>query len=241
MDAVLPLHSLSVFPVQHFSRAELWTVARRGSTGDPDRDTAVVRFSNSFMNPRPQPDGSVQLHRAADIMAPTGVPIFSTTSGTVATSWRPSGVLRPGVGSVTSAPLTDGGNYVVIVDDTEGRYHYYAHMEHPPLVSIQQSVRAGQLLGFVGNTGTRAQHGPPHLHYQVTTRTESGAASTFWNPHFELVRLANLLGGTGAGQTRIEFDDFSNSVREEADTGLVDPWTGQPIPDLVHPWDDAFD
>ena len=70
-----------------------------------------------------------------------------------------------------------------------GYYHYYAHMESPPMVQPGQSITAGQLLGYLGDTG-RAVGTPPHLHYQVSRRNDRGALQSFLNPYPDLYRLA---------------------------------------------------
>lgn len=125
-----------------------------------------------------------------------------------------------------------------MIDSVAGRYHYYAHMAETPLVSPGQRVVAGQRLGLLGNTG---RGGPPHLHYQVTTRNERGAARVFWNPYFELVRLVQPLGAYMTGhRARLEFDDFLRTVRTRDGVGSVEPWSGEVTPEIVYPWDDGF-
>lgn len=50
----------------------------------------------------------------------------------------------------------------------EGRYALYAHLK-PGSVRVKPGdrVRAGQVLGLVGNSGNSTR---PHLHFQVSTR-----------------------------------------------------------------------
>jgi hypothetical protein len=69
------------------------------------------------------------------------------------------GALPPG-----ATVQTAGGNYVV-VDIGEGRFAFYAHMQPGSLrVKIGDEVRAGQVLGLLGNTGNTDG---PHLHFHV--------------------------------------------------------------------------
>jgi murein DD-endopeptidase MepM/ murein hydrolase activator NlpD len=187
-------------------------------------------------------------------MAPRGLPVFAATGGTVPTTWtvyeevRPgvrAAVHQPGIGTVSRSPNGDGGNYVLLVDGT-GRHHYYAHLNEPALASIGQAIQAGQLLGYVGNTGRSARGTPPHLHYQVTTRPTPTARGplTFWNPFLELMRLASALGGQRARsgwRIEIAFDDFLRAVQSRHGVELVDPWSGAVItPASLYPWRTAF-
>lgn len=57
------------------------------------------------------------------------------------------------------------GNYLVL-DFGEGRYAAYAHLQPGSLkVKVGDSVRAGQVLALLGNSGNSEA---PHLHFQVT-------------------------------------------------------------------------
>ena len=67
----------------------------------------------------------------------------------------------------------------------------YMHMQSMPLVSVGQSVKAGKLLGYMGNTGNVSPIPTPddpgagtHLHFEVRGGTENdfplGGTSTFY-------------------------------------------------------------
>ncbi len=59
---------------------------------------------------------------------------------------------------------TIGGNYVV-EDLGEGRYAFYAHMIPGTVaVKVGDTVKRGQLLGKLGNSGNSTE---PHLHFQI--------------------------------------------------------------------------
>lgn len=81
-----------------------------------------------------------------------GTPIVSPVSGKV----------------VISKYSNSAGNYAVIKDDgsTDGkqRYHRFMHMQSLPSVKANDKVSAGQVIGYVGNTG---QSSGAHLHYDI--------------------------------------------------------------------------
>ncbi len=71
--------------------------------------------------------------------------------------------LEPPVVPISQQTL--GGNYVVI-DIGFGRYAFYAHMRpHSATVKVGDRVRAGQIIGRLGNSGNSTA---PHLHFHLT-------------------------------------------------------------------------
>lgn len=98
-------------------------------------------------------DGS--LHRAIDLRAAVGTPVYAAEDGTVATAYSWSGV-------VTSGDTNSYGN-MVRIDHADGLATLYAHLD---MISVNagQAVRKGQLIGRTGNTGNSTG---PHLHFEV--------------------------------------------------------------------------
>ena len=89
-------------------------------------------------------------HQGSDIFAARGTPVRSATPGVVA---------RIGDFGI-------GGRHVWVIGPG-GERHYYAHLDRwAPGLHAWQRVDAGDLLGFVGNTGN-ARTTPPHLHYGI--------------------------------------------------------------------------
>ena len=85
-------------------------------------------------------------HRGTDIPAPEGTPILAAHSGTVIISgWNNS-----------------YGNHVLL-DNGAGLSTRYAHMT-AAAVSAGETVTAGQVIGYVGNTGDSTGF---HLHFEV--------------------------------------------------------------------------
>ena len=89
-------------------------------------------------------------HHGDDIFAPLGAPILAVASGTVfSVGWNQV-----------------GGNRLWLRDGA-GNEYYYAHLSaYTPLAHNGAIVNAGDVLGFVGNTGD-AQGTPYHLHFEI--------------------------------------------------------------------------
>ena len=89
-------------------------------------------------------------HHGDDIFAPLGAPILAVATGTV---------FRVGWEKI--------GGWRLWLRDKQGNRFYYAHLSgYTRLAKNGNHVRAGQQLGFVGNTGD-AFTTPRHLHFEV--------------------------------------------------------------------------
>ena len=105
-------------------------------------------FTDTFGGPRSDVSGG--WHHGDDIFAPLGAPILSVASGAVfSVGWNKI-----------------GGNRLWLRDG-QGNLFYYAHLSaFTPLAVNGNKVNAGDVLGFVGNTGD-AQGTPTHLHFEI--------------------------------------------------------------------------
>lgn len=123
--------------------------------------------------------GTMKFHEGMDFSAPVGTPVYATADGTVRTSsWQ--------------------GAYGNMVEIEHG-FNYttrYAHLSKL-IARAGQTVRRGDLIGLVGNTGKSTGS---HLHYEVRYR---GAAQNPVNYYFydltpeqydEIVSLAENAG-----------------------------------------------
>jgi len=110
--------------------------------------TAVQSF---FLDPR---DNNRRDHHGIDIFAPRNTPVLAAADGVVS--------------HVGTSHL--GGNVVWVWDPRRGQSHYYAHLERQA-VTAGQRVAAGDVVGYVGNTGN-ARTTPPHLHFGIYGRGE---------------------------------------------------------------------
>jgi murein DD-endopeptidase MepM/ murein hydrolase activator NlpD len=98
-----------------------------------------------------EPRSGHRSHQGMDIFARRGTPVVAATDGVV---------IRIG----TTDRL--GGNTVWVAGKPSTLY-YYAHLDHfRPGLHVGEKVDAGDVLGFVGNTGN-ARTTPPHLHFGV--------------------------------------------------------------------------
>ncbi|MGM8887834.1 M23 family metallopeptidase [Psychrobacter sp. 1U2] len=88
-------------------------------------------------------------HEGIDIFAPRGTPVQSTTQGIVSK-----------VGENTL------GGRVVMVVGPGGAGHYYAHLEDYADITPNDWVNAGDIIGYVGDSGN-AKGTPPHVHYGI--------------------------------------------------------------------------
>lgn len=109
-----------------------------------------------------QQRSSGERHNAFDVMAPLGAKIVAPRAGRVfgVGEWLYQGERRDGAG------WSDNGGWYVIIRADDGGRDYFAHMLERPVVQSGQRVRAGQVLGKVGQTGNAAST-CPHLHYGV--------------------------------------------------------------------------
>ncbi|MDX1530234.1 MAG: M23 family metallopeptidase [Rhodothermales bacterium] len=102
---------------------------------------------DTFTDPR----DSTRIHKAIDILAPTGTPVVAATGGRVVRLYNSSR------GGLTIYQRDEAGDYV----------YYYAHLDgYAPDLKVGQAVAPGDTLGYVGYTGN-ADAAVPHLHFAI--------------------------------------------------------------------------
>lgn len=131
-------------------------VSRAGPFRLIQRAEATLRFPVSGVSPRAVQstfgaarDAGDRRHEGVDIFAPRGTPVVAATSG-----W---------ITAQTFNPL--GGNVVWVWSLRPRVALYYAHLDRQA-VSPGDRVRAGDVIGYVGNTGN-ARGTSPHLRFGV--------------------------------------------------------------------------
>jgi len=105
-----------------------------------------VSFVDTFGAPR----ADVSWHHGDDIFAPLGSPVLAVADGTlISIGWNQI-----------------GGNRLWL-RDRKGNYFYYAHLAAFATTAVDgAAVHAGDVVGFVGNTGDAAGT-PFHLHFEI--------------------------------------------------------------------------
>ena len=141
--------------------AEAAKKAAQSKSASSSTSTSTVRASGSMVWPCPSYNyissnygyrthpitGKVSsFHKGIDIAASSGNPVLAAASGTVVKSYMSSSY----------------GNYIVI-SHGGGLMTAYAHLSRR-LVSVGDTVSAGQQIGKVGSTGNSTG---PHLHFEV--------------------------------------------------------------------------
>ena len=113
----------------------------------PVQGTTAARLADTFTDARDQG----RSHDAIDIMAPAGTPVLAVADGHI-------------------EKLFDSkrGGLTLYQFDPTGRYaYYYAHLQrYADGLAEKQSIRRGQIIGYVGSTGN-ADPAAPHLHFAI--------------------------------------------------------------------------
>jgi len=105
-------------------------------------------FGDTFGSPRPWIASG--WHHGQDIFGQLGTPILAVADGTV-----------------FSVGWNDLGGYRLWLRDRDGNEFYYAHLSaFSPFAVNGRQVKAGTVLGFMGNSGD-AETTPYHLHFEI--------------------------------------------------------------------------
>lgn len=138
-----------------------------------------VSFTDSWMESRKF--GGDRSHEGCDIMAAVNerghYPVVSISDGVV----EKMGWLKL-------------GGYRIGIRSPHGVYFYYAHLnDYAPDLEIGDEVKAGELLGFMGDTGYSEVEGttgyfPVHLHVGIYLNGENGEEKSY-NPYPFLQKL----------------------------------------------------
>jgi hypothetical protein len=125
-----------------------YDVAVRGGTAlvFPVEGKDASAVASVFGDPR---EGGERMHEGIDIIAPRGTRVVAVADGRIET-----------------ARNTPTGGLAIWHEDAAGELtYYYAHLDEL-LVRAGAWVRAGDVIGTVGNTGN-ARSAPPHLHFGI--------------------------------------------------------------------------
>lgn len=139
-----------------------------------------VQYSDSWGGERTY--GGERRHEGTDIMAEKNVaglyPVVSATEGTV-----------------TNIGWLELGGWRIGITSENGIYYYYAHLDSYADIAVGDKVAAGQLLGYMGNTGYSKVEGTKgkfavHLHFGIYAEDENGMQIAV-NPYYLLKTIEN--------------------------------------------------
>lgn len=118
--------------------------------------------------------GGGKMHRGIDISGtPWGAKIIAANDGVVTYVYDNC----PNNGYYGNSCGGEYGNQVVI-NHGDNIYTIYAHMMNDVVVSVGQTVKRGQLIGYMANSGSSTG---THLHFGVSTG-DPKSGGTFYNP-----------------------------------------------------------
>jgi peptidoglycan hydrolase-like protein with peptidoglycan-binding domain len=107
----------------------------------------ICGFEDTWGAPR----SGGRTHQGVDIIAAEGKLLYAVADGTIERVY-------------TDHPGSLAGNGVRL-RQADGTYFFYAHMKSlADGIAVGTEVAAGQIIGFVGNTGNS---GTPHLHFEI--------------------------------------------------------------------------
>ncbi len=141
----------------------------------PVQGMSATELTDTFVDARSEG----RSHDAIDIMAAAGTPVLAVADGHI-------------------EKLFDSarGGLTVYQFEPSGRYtYYYAHLQrYADGLAEKQSIKRGQVIGYVGSTGN-ADPAAPHLHFAIfllgpERRWSEGSAI---NPYPALTRSQNSL------------------------------------------------
>ena len=138
----------------------MWARPRLPELTQPRRPRSPVRcfpitfpvqgkcfFTDTYGAPR----SGGRLHEGVDLIAKTGQYVYAAASGTLTRQYLDA----PGSLSGNGWRLTTA----------DGTFFFYAHFSgFPPGLAVGSKVVAGQVIGYVGETGNA---GTPHLHFEI--------------------------------------------------------------------------
>ena len=194
----------------------------------PKNSKIVFPLSKDYFNSYDDTWGAARPqggHEGTDLMTPMKTPEYAMTDGTIV----------PVSGANNNGWNTLGGYTVMLRADysvgpvQKGDLFYYAHMDRKAPLAIGTRVRAGQLIGYAGDTGqgpeiTRGLF-PPHLHlgWYDTSGVRTNLASGAMNP-FPLLEWIKSNGGAVSGGTDAKFCTAPQKGTPTPSTGEQD-WT----------------
>lgn len=159
-----------------FGGGGVWVAVNGPGTTSGHRRTAIPidghiripqRFATDWIKLGPNGSGFTGDSTKNENWPGHGVPLLAVAGGTVVATKDgiPENVPMSPTMAVPITLETIGGNHVIL-DLGDGFYAFYAHLKPGSVaVKVGDTVRAGQQLGLLGNTGNSTA---PHLHLHIS-------------------------------------------------------------------------
>lgn len=124
-----------------------------------------IATQNIIRKDKSSPAHIGRLKYALDFLCDEGTPIHAALDGKIVK------VVNDKTAGGSQRTMDDAGNNILI-EHENGEFSHYAHFKHQGItVKEKQNVKAGDLLGYSGNTGFSFG---PHLHFSVIRFTGKG-------------------------------------------------------------------
>ncbi len=188
----------------------------------------AASYSNDYLAPRSHCGSSPCYHHATDIIAKKHTPIVAAVEGTITYVGYP----QPSWGYMIQITSDSGWeyNYLHINNDTPGTDDGNSPMRHvyAPGMKEGDRVRAGQLLGWVGDSGN-AEGTVAHLHFErykpdgTPTNPYPALREAYHvnHPHNAAVQESETLpDGEGTQGVNVDLGNTTNDSYPETVTGL---------------------
>lgn len=165
-----------------------WSKRRQDSSHLPMTNESYcfpVAYPFSFRNSWNDWRSGGRLHRAVDIFAREGTGVYAVTDGVIQTLTTYGG----------------GGGITLLLRGHDSRGYGYMHLQgYAPGIVEGKTVKAGELIAYVGRTGI--QNSNPHLHLQVYADSRM-CRDELLNPYGLLVQLCHGLGVSDLNGSKI--------------------------------------
>jgi murein DD-endopeptidase MepM/ murein hydrolase activator NlpD len=109
-----------------------------------------------------------RLHEGVDIMADLGLPIRAPVSGRLTKRYVDYG-----------ASSGAGNGWTLVNDDGSITYKFFHMDRHEEGLEVDDEVEAGQIIGYVGNTGTSGVSSGTNHHLHFEYRPDNDATDSF--------------------------------------------------------------
>lgn len=116
------------------------------------QDLKNARFSSAYGKRTHPITSKPDMHRGLDIAAPLGTPLIALDDGKVTIS------------KVNNGGPTIGFGYYIAIQYANNLISLYAHMKELSKLKVGDKVKKGQIVGYVGSTGSSTG---PHVHFEL--------------------------------------------------------------------------